>query len=324
MKPWSRVVLALSFIFAAAPQSWAAPPAWAERPVRLIVPSAAGGSGDTLARPLAEALGTEIGQTVVVENKGGVGGVLGASMVANSSPADNQLLFGAVHHMIAPAVLKNFPYDTRKDLKAVTLIAAMPNVLVVNANSPYHSVDDLLAAAKQGAGVNYGTSGVATMLHLMAGKLEKKAGTTMTAVHYKGSGPAVMALISGDQVDFMFETMPSAVAQIRNGRLRALAVSSPERAPALPDVPTLKELGMDEISAQTWYGIFMQGDVPDATVQSVADSIHRALNTDKIKEIWEGNGATLVTNSPAEFTIYVDQQLNYWADSVSDLGLSNF
>lgn len=250
--------------------------------------------------------------------------MLGASMVANSSPADNQLLFGAVHHMIAPAVLKNFPYDTRKDLKAVTLIAAMPNVLVVNANSPYHSVDDLLAAAKQGAGVNYGTSGVATMLHLMAGKLEKKSGTTMTAVHYKGSGPAVMALISGDQVDFMFETMPSAVAQIRNGRLRALAVSSPERAPALPDVPTLKELGMDEISAQTWYGIFMQGDVPDATVQNVADSIHRALNTDKIKEIWEGNGATLVTNSPAEFTVYVDQQLNYWADSVSDLGLSNF
>src|SRR5690606_7539332 len=112
MKPWSRVVLALSFIFAAAPQSWAAPPAWAERPARLIVPSSQGGSGDPLARSLAEAPSTEIGQSVVVENKGGVGGVLGASLVANSSRADNQLLFGAVHHMIAAAVLKNFPYDT--------------------------------------------------------------------------------------------------------------------------------------------------------------------------------------------------------------------
>ncbi len=324
MKPWSRVVLALSFTFAALPTSWAAPPAWAERPVRLIVPSAAGGSGDTLARPLAEALGNEIGQIVVVENKGGVGGVLGASMVANSSPNDNQLLFGAVHHMIAPAVLKNFPYNTRTDLKPVTLIAAMPNVLVVNAKSPYHSVQDLLEAAKKGHGVNYGTSGVATMLHLMAGKLEKVSGTTMTAVHYKGSGPAVMALISGDQVDFMFETMPSAVAQIRNGRLRALAVTSPERAAALPDVPTLKELGLDEISAQTWYGIFMQGDVPDATVQEVAQAIHKALATEKIQTSWESNGATLVTNSPAEFTAYVDQELNYWANAVSDLGLSDF
>ncbi len=324
MKPWSRVVVVLSLFLAGAQGALAAPPAWAERPVRLIVPSAAGGSGDTLARPLAEALGQQIGQTVVVENKGGVGGVLGASMVASSSPADNQLLFGAVHHTIAPAVLKNFPYDTRKDLKAVTLIAAMPNVLVVNAASPYHSVDDLLAAARQGKGVNYGTSGVGTMLHLMAGKLEKLSGTTMTPVHYKGSGPAVMALIGGDQIDFMFETMPSAVAQIRNGRLRALAVSSPERAQALPDVPTLKELGMDELSAQTWYGIFMQGDVPEATVQSVAGAIHQALQTEKIQAIWQTNGAQVQSNSPAEFTAYVDQELNYWADTVQTLGLSNF
>ena len=324
MKPWSRVVVVLSLFLAGAQGALAAPPAWAERPVRLIVPSAAGGSGDTLARPLAEALGQQIGQTVVVENKGGVGGVLGASMVASSSPADHQLLFGAVHHTIAPAVLKNFPYDTRKDLKAVTLIAAMPNVLVVNAASPYHSVDDLLAAARQGKGVNYGTSGVGTMLHLMAGKLEKLSGTTMTPVHYKGSGPAVMALIGGDQIDFMFETMPSAVAQIRNGRLRALAVSSPERARALPDVPTLKELGMDELSAQTWYGIFMQGEVPEATVQSVAGAIHQALQTEKIQAIWQTNGAQVQSNSPAEFTAYVDQELNYWADTVQALGLSNF
>lgn len=324
MKPWSRVVVVLSLFLAGAQGALAAPPAWAERPVRLIVPSAAGGSGDTLARPLAEALSQQIGQTVVVENKGGVGGVLGASMVASSSPADHQLLFGAVHHTIAPAVLKNFPYDTRKDLKAVTLIAAMPNVLVVNAASPYHNVDDLLAAARQGKGVNYGTSGVGTMLHLMAGKLEKLSGATMTPVHYKGSGPAVMALIGGDQIDFMFETMPSAVAQIRNGRLRALAVSSPERAQALPDVPTLKELGMDELSAQTWYGIFMQGEVPQATVQSVADAIHQALQTEKIQVIWQTNGAQVQSNSPAEFTAYVDQELNYWADTVQTLGLSNF
>lgn len=324
MKPWSRVVVVLSLFLAGAQGAQAAPPAWAERPVRLIVPSAAGGSGDTLARPLAEALGQQIGQTVVVENKGGVGGVLGAGMVASSSPADHQLLFGAVHHTIAPAVLKNFPYDTRKDLKAVTLIAAMPNVLVVNAASPYKSVEDLLAAARKDKGVNYGTSGVGTMLHLMAGKLEKLSGTTMTPVHYKGSGPAVMALIGGDQIDFMFETMPSAVAQIRNGRLRALAVSSPERAQALPDVPTLKELGLDALSAQTWYGIFMQGDVPDATVQSVADAIHKALQTDKIQAIWQTNGAQVQSNSPAEFTAYVDQELNKWADTVQVLGLSNF
>ena len=324
MKPWSRVVVVLSLFLAGAQGAQAAPPTWAERPVRLIVPSAAGGSGDTLARPLAEALGQQIGQTVVVENKGGVGGVLGAGMVASSSPADHQLLFGAVHHTIAPAVLKNFPYDTRKDLKAVTLIAAMPNVLVVNAASPYKSVDDLLAAARKDKGVNYGTSGVGTMLHLMAGKLEKLSGTTMTPVHYKGSGPAVMALIGGDQIDFMFETIPSAVAQIRNGRLRALAVSSPERAQALPDVPTLKELGLDALSAQTWYGIFMQGDVPDATVQSVADAIHKALQTDKIQAIWQTNGAQVQSNSPAEFTAYVDQELNKWADTVQVLGLSNF
>ena len=324
MKPWSRVVVVLSLFLAGAQGAQAAPPAWAERPVRLIVPSAAGGSGDTLARPLAEALGQQIGQTVVVENKGGVGGVLGAGMVASSSPADHQLLFGAVHHTIAPAVLKNFPYDTRKDLKAVTLIAAMPNVLVVNAASPYKSVEDLLAAARKDKGVNYGTSGVGTMLHLMAGKLEKLSGTTMTPVHYKGSGPAVMALIGGDQIDFMFETMPSAVAQIRNGRLRALAVSSPERAQALPDVPTLKELGLDALSAQTWYGIFMQGDVPDATVQSVADAIHKALQTNKIQAIWQTNGAQVQSNSPAEFTAYVDQELNKWADTVQVLGLSNF
>ncbi|WP_341668651.1 Bug family tripartite tricarboxylate transporter substrate binding protein [Alcaligenes sp. SDU_A2] len=324
MKPWSRVVIVLSCLLAGAQSALAEPPDWAQRPVRLIVPSAAGGSGDTLARPLAEALGQQIGQTVVVENKGGVGGVLGASLVASSSPSEHQLLFGAVHHTIAPAVLKNFPYDTRKDLKAVTLIAAMPNVLVVNADSPYKSVDDLLAAARQEKGVNYGTSGVGTMLHLMAGKLHKLSGTNMTPVHYKGSNPSVMALISGDQIDFMFETMPSAVAQIRNGRLRALAVSSPERAKALPDVPTLKELGLDELSAQTWYGIFMQGDTPDETVNSVADAIHKALQTDKIKTIWDSNGALVQSNSPAEFTAYVDQELNRWSGTVQALGLSNF
>jgi len=324
MKSWSCAVTLSLFLAGGAQVAAAATPSWAERPVRFVVPTAAGGSADTLARPLADVLGQQIGQTVVVENKGGAGGVLGASVVAASSPADNLLLFGAVHHTIAPAVQKNFPYDPRKSLKPVTLIAAMPNVLVVNAASPYRSVDDLLAAARKGKGVNYGTSGVGTMLHLMAGKLEKLSGTTMTPVHYKGSAPAVMALIGGEQIDFVFETMPSAVAQIRNGRLRALAVSSPERAQALPDVPTLKELGLGELSAQTWYGIFMQGGVPDSTVQSVAEAVHQALKTEKIQAVWQENGAQVRANSPAEFTAYVDQELTYWADTVKALGLNSF
>ncbi len=264
---------------------------WPDRPVVLVVPSAAGGSLDTLTRLLAEALREPLGQPVVVENRGGAGGAIGADYVAKSPPDSNRFLAGAIHHAILPAV-QRLSYDSERDLVPITDIAASPNALIVPASSPARTVADLVAALRAGTlPRDYATGGRGTLHHLTGALFADAAGLEMTPIHYRGSAPAITDLIAG-RVPLFFETLPSAGQQIRGGAARAIAVTSAARAPSLPDVPTMTESGFPTIRVETWYGLLGPRGTPDAIAARLREATLRALATPALRTAWEANGVS--------------------------------
>lgn len=294
---------------------------WPNKPVSLMVPASAGGSLDTLARPLANKMSQLAGQQFIVENRGGAGGVIGADAVAKSAPDGTRFLFGAVHHTIAPYVLAKMPYNTEKDLMPVTMVAVVPNVVVVNANSSIQSIQQLIAESKKKPdGMNYGTGGLGTLHHLTTERFKQATGAKMQAVHYKGSGPALTDLMGG-QIDVMFETMPSALSHINSGKFRALAVTSPKRSPTLPNVPTLAEEKVPGIAVTTWYGLFAPAGTPPEIANKMAELVAKALATPELKETWKSFGAAPGGNSPAEFGAFVKAELENWGGVVKSVGL---
>ena len=294
---------------------------WPTKPVSLMVPASAGGSLDTLARPLAQKMSQLSGQQFIVENRGGAGGVIGADAVAKSAPDGTRFLFGAVHHTIAPHVLAKMPYNTEKDLLPVTMVAVVPNVVVVNANSSIKSIQQLVAESKKKPeGLNYGTGGPGTLHHLTTERFKQATGAKMQAVHYKGSGPALTDLMGG-QIDVMFETMPSALSHISSGKFRALAVTSPKRSGTLPDVPTLTEEKVPGIAVTTWYGLFAPAGTSPEVTKQMAELVARALATPELKETWKSLGAAPGGNSPAEFAAFVKGELDGWGSVVKSVGL---
>ncbi|MGE4335792.1 MAG: Bug family tripartite tricarboxylate transporter substrate binding protein [Pigmentiphaga sp.] len=315
--------LAAVALVAAGPASMAAPAAdWpGERPVRLVVPASAGGSLDTLARPLAQAMSELSGGNFIVENRGGAAGMIGADNVVKSDPDGYSFLFGAVHHTILPVVYK-VPYDTATDLRPIGLFATVPNVVLVHKDAPYQTLEDLIAYAKAHPDeLNYGTGGKGGLHHLTTEAFKKATGTTMEAVHYKGSGPAINDLL-GQQIQLMFETMPSALGQIRGGTLRALAVTSPERSFALPDVPTLAESGVPDLAVTTWYGFFAPGDLPDDIAEKMNALMIQALQTEKIQALWKEYGAVTDGQGSDDFPAFVRSELDRWATIANEVGLS--
>lgn len=295
--------------------------AWTDRTIRILVPSEPGGSGDTVARPLAEAITKTTGASAVVENKGGAGGVIGANLVARSNADDGSLLlFGAVHHIIAPEAQQNVSYDFKKDFKPVVKLATMPNVLVVKTDSPVTNLDQLAAAAKDNP-LLYGTSGMGTLIHLLGANYSKLTGVAMEPVHYRGSNPAMVALISGGQIDLMFETMPAALAQIKAGNVRPIAITGAERSPWLPEVPTLSELDTPLV-AETWYGLFAPSVVSDTLQQEINTSLTAVMQDKELGERIEKTGATIDADLSLDtFNKFIDQQITYWATAVKEAGI---
>ena len=299
---------------------------WPNKPVRIVVPFAPGGTTDILARALAPELSKAFGQTFVIENKPGAGGNTGADLVAKSPPDGYTLLMGTVGtQSINPSLYPKMPYDAVKDFAPITLFAGVPNVLVINpAKAQAMKITDvksLIAYAKANPGkLNMASSGNGTSIHLSGELFKSMTGTYMVHFPYRGSGPALLDLIGGT-MDVMFDNLPSALPQIKAGKLTALAVTSGERSVALPDVPTIAEAGpVKGFEASSWFGLLAPAGTPPEIVNRLQQETAKALATPALKERLVSQGAIPSGNTPAQFTQFIAAEAQKWAQVVKTSG----
>ncbi len=290
-----------------------------ERAVTLVVPFAAGGSTDVVARVIAERMSADLGQQVVVQNVGGAGGSLGAGNVARAEPDGYTILMGTVAtHALNPLILKNKPYDAETDFAPVSLLVVVPNVLVVNPQLPVKDVKELLALLKaEPEKYSYASSGNGTPLHLSGELFNAMAGVKMQHVPYKGSGPALTDVI-GNQVPIMFDNLPSSSGHIKAGTLRALAVTTAERAPSFPDVPTMAEAGIPGYETYTWNALFAPKGTPKDVVDRLNASAKVAMADPAVVERMKEFSATVVASSPEELAAHVKAEMAKWTPVVRD------
>jgi tripartite-type tricarboxylate transporter receptor subunit TctC len=302
--------------------------AWPARPVRIVVPFAAAGTTDILARALAPELQRAFGQPFVVDNKPGAGGNTGSAEVAKAAPDGYTLLMGTVGtHAINPSLYEKMPYDAKRDFVPVTLMAGVPNVLVLNPAMAQrygiNSVADLTRVARANPGkLNVASSGNGTSIHLSAELYKSLTGTFMVHFPYRGSGPALLDLMAGN-VDLMFDNLPSAMPHIRSGRLKALAVTSAARSTALPDLPTVAEAGgpaLKEFEASSWFGLLAPAGTPADIVNRIQQETAKALATPAMRERLQAQGAIPSGNTPAEFARLIDEETKKWARVVKASG----
>lgn len=323
------VPVAFATLTAALPSTAAAQAAaWPSRPVRIVVPFAAGGTTDILARALAPELQRAFGQPFVVDNKPGAGGNTGAAEVAKAPPDGYTLLMGTVGtHAINPALYPKMPYDHVKDFAPITLVAGVPNVLVMNPAQAQKygvaSVADLVKALKANPGkLNMASSGNGTSIHLSGELFKSMTGTFMLHLPYRGSGPAMIDLLAGN-ADVMFDNLPSAMPHIKAGKLKAFAVTSATRSGALPDVPTVAESGLPALKgyeASSWFGLLAPAGTPPDIVNRVHQEVAKALQTPALKERLQSQGANPSGMSPAEFVKLIDAETKKWAQVVKVSG----
>jgi tripartite-type tricarboxylate transporter receptor subunit TctC len=293
--------------------------AFPERPVTLVVPFAAGGSTDVVARVIAEKMSEDLGQQVIVQNVAGAGGSLGAGNVARAEPDGYTILMGTVAtHALNPLILKNKPYDAEADFTPVSLLVLVPNVLVVNPELPAKSVGELLALLKAEPDKwSYASSGNGTPLHLSGELFKSMAGVSMEHIPYKGSGPALNDLL-GNQVSIMFDNLPSSSAHIKAGTLRALAVTTAERAPSFPDVPTMAEAGLPGYETYTWNALFAPKDTPKEVVDRLNAAAVKAMADPGVAERIKEFSATIIASSPEELATHVKAEIAKWTPVVKD------
>ncbi len=306
--------------------SVAAQSAWPNKPVRIVVPFAPGGTTDILARAVAPELSKAFGQQFVVDNRAGAGGNVGAEIVAKSPGDGYTLLMGTVGtHGINKALYAKLPYDPQKDFAPITLVAGVPNVMVMNADKAkalgINSVNDFIKYAKANPGkLNMASSGNGTSIHLAGELFKSMTGTFMTHIPYRGSGPALMDMVAGN-MDVMFDNLPSSMAQIKAGKLKALAVTSAQRSAAMPDIPTIEEAaGLKGFEASSWFGLLAPAGTPADVVSRIQQETAKALNSPAIKEKLLAQGAIPSGNTPAEFTRLIDAEHRKWAKVVKDSG----
>ncbi|WVN41286.1 tripartite tricarboxylate transporter substrate binding protein [beta proteobacterium MWH-UniP1] len=295
--------------------------AWPTKPVRLVVPFAAGGGTDAFARPLAKVLTGQLGQSFVIDNRGGGGGTIGADIAAKS-PADGyNFLVGAVHHTIAVSMYPKLGYDLQKDLVPVTLLSSVPNVIVVNPSKvPVKNYAEFLKFVKERPGkLNYGSAGSGTAHHLIGELFKGATGTRITHIPYRGAGPAMADLLAG-QVDMMFDGLGTSAPQIKTGKLTAIAVTSEKRSYALPDVPSLTELGLKGFNAGTWYGIWAPAGTPRPVITKMHQEVVKALATKELQDVWKTLGSEPGGLGPDEFAKMVSAEVTKWAKVVKDSG----
>ncbi|HSV16835.1 MAG TPA: tripartite tricarboxylate transporter substrate binding protein [Casimicrobiaceae bacterium] len=291
------------------------------RPVRLVVPFPAGGTTDILARAAAQKLSEAWGQQVIVDNRPGAGGNIGTELVARSAPDGYTLEMGTVGtHAINASLYSKLPYDHVKDFAPVILVAGVPNVLVIGPGLPVNSVQELIAYAKANPGkLNFASSGSGTSIHLSGELFKTLTGVQMTHVPYKGSAPALSDLMGG-QVQLMFDNLPSSLAFIKAGKLRALAVTSTVRAAALPDVPTMVEAGVPGFEASSWFGILAPAGTPRDIVMRINGEVAKWLASPDAREKLSAQGAIAAGGTPEDFARHIGSETTKWAKVVKESG----
>ena len=300
-----RTALQLAALALASVAGAAHAQAWPSKPVSLVVPFPAGGTTDVLARALAERLSPAIGQPVIVENKPGAGATIGADYVAKAKADGHTLLIGAVHHTIASSVYKNLPYDFQKGFEPLTVIAMVPNVLVVNARTPAKNVNELVALIKaKPAEASYGSNGNGTAQHLIGTQFQQQTGTRLQHIPYKGSGPLATDLLGG-QILMSFDTITPVLPHIKAGKLRPLAVTTAKRSPALPDVPTLQEAGLKDFDIGTWFGVLAPVGTPKPVLDRLSAEATKIIQSPDFRKRMDDIGAQPVGNSPAEMAAQI-------------------
>ena len=312
------LVLACMFPILAAGQGSAYP----ERPVRMIVAYPPGGSTDTAARLVAEALSRSIGQTVLVENKAGAGGTIGAAYVAKSAPDGYTLLFGSAAELsIARATRINVPFDTLRDFEPITLVGLVPFLLVTNAKLPPDNLGELLAWIKANPGkVNYSSFGSNTTNHLAGEAFKVAAGIEATHVPYKGSSPSITDLLGG-QVQYTFDTITATLPHVRSGGLKAIAVALGERSALVPDVPTLSESGLPGFTAGTWFGMMAPKGTPPAIIDKLHREVVAVLRSDAMRKEFAAKGIETGGNTPQEFAKFIGDESARWTELAARIDL---
>ncbi len=294
--------------------------AFPNQSIRMVVPYPPGGPTDITARVVAAEMSKTIGQSVVIDNRPGASGMIGSEMVTKAAPDGYTLLANASIHVINPSVYPDMRFDAIKDFTPITLLAQVPLVLVVPANSPIKSVKDLVEFAKANPGkVNFGSAGSASAQHLAGESFKIAAGIQMQHIPYKGSAPALTDL-AGGQLQLMFDSMPSATPMINSGKLRAIAVTTTTRAKARPDLPTIAESGFPGFDISTWYAYWAPKGTPADIVEKLAASAAQALKNPEVIAKYEAMGAEPVGSSPAEFAAYVESEAKKWSDIVKRSG----
>ncbi|ARP87801.1 Bug family tripartite tricarboxylate transporter substrate binding protein [Bordetella genomosp. 9] len=288
------------------------------RPVTLVVGYAAGGATDIVARLAAKALTETLGQPFVVENRAGANSNIGAEAVYRAAPDGYTLYVGSIANTINQTLYPDLPYAFDKGFAPIGMLATVPNILVVNPKVPANNVAEYIALARKNPGkVTCASSGAGSSIHMSCEMFKLATGTEILHVPYRGSGPAVTDLMGG-QVDSMFDNMPSALPHVRAGKLRALGVTSPQRAPFAPDVPTLSESGVKDFSVQSWFGLVAPKGTPQPVIDRLNEALNQILRSDAIKTAYEKGGFVMPPqpNTPAAFQSWIDEETGKWAKVV--------
>ena len=308
-------LVALALAAAAQAQSWPA------KPVAMINPFAPGGGVDAFGRPLSAYLSKSIGQQFIVENIAGAGGTLGAASAARRAGDGYAFFLGAVHHTIAESLYTRLPYSLTRDFVPITVLAYVPNVVVVHPkHASINSLKDLMAYAKANPGkLNFGSAGNGTTHHLAGELFKTMTGLNLTHVPYKGAGPMMQDLLAG-QVDMAFDGMATSAPQIKGGRLKPLAVTTATHSFAAPNVPTMREAGLPGYEVTTWYALWGIKGTPRETIDRMYQETVKAMQSPELKAVWESQGATVGGETPEKFGQLVNAEIAKWAKVVKDAG----
>ena len=319
--PFRALALALSAFALAAASTGAAAQAWPVKPIRAINPFPAGGGTDTFARPWAAKMSQLLGQQVLIENLGGAGGTVGAARAAKEAPDGYTWFAGAIHHTIAESLYTKLPYSLERDFTPVTVLAAVPNVVVIHPKHNFKTLQELIAFAKANPGqLNYGSAGSGTSHHMIGELFKQTTNVDLTHVPYKGAGPLMQDLLAG-QVDMAFDGMGTSANQIKAGKLRPLAVTSATRNSVIPDTPTMREAGVDFAISLTWYALFAIKGTPQPVIDRMYADTAKVLQMPDVKSIWASQGADAGGQPPTEFAAFVRSEIEKWAKVTKTAGI---
>jgi len=282
------------------------------RPIRMVVPFAPGGNVDIISRAISNELGQTLGAPIVVDNRAGAGGAIGSDIVAKAPPDGYTVLMVSASHVINPSMVKKLPYDTTKAFAAVSMVSDVPTVLVAHPSVQAKSLKELIALAKANPNkMNMGTSGIGTVGHLSGELLKSMAQIKVEIIHYKGAGPALIDLLGG-HVQLQFVSMPAAIAHIRSGKLRAIAMTGEKRSPAAPEIPTMAEEGLPGFFVSTGFGLFVPAGTPRPIIDRLHDAVVKTLRIPDVKKRLAEQGAEPVGSTPEEYEAFVRSEITKW------------